>query len=256
MMHKTTLPDKYNLLGVGVSSTDYQEVSDAVIAYAMDNRPAIVTALPVHGIVTASMDKVLQSQINSFEMVVPDGQPVRWALNFLYGLQLKERVYGPELMLRLCQKAAEKGISVYFYGSHPHVVDALCKNIQTQYPKLHIAGSESPPFRTLTEEEDREVVKKINSSGAGIVFLGLGCPKQDRFAYTHRKHLKGVMICTGAAFDFHSGNKKMAPSWMQKRGLEWLYRLCQEPRRLGTRYLFTNTLFVCKLLVQAFKIKR
>lgn len=131
----------------------------------------------------------------------------------------------------------------------PQVVEKLRDNLLDRLPDLEIAGYESPPFRPLTPEEDAEVVRRINNSGAGIVFIGLGCPKQDLFAYEHRDRIHAIQVCVGAAFDFHAGSQPMAPSWMQKRGLEWLYRLIQEPRRLWRRYLVTNSVFLAKLAV-------
>jgi N-acetylglucosaminyldiphosphoundecaprenol N-acetyl-beta-D-mannosaminyltransferase len=164
---------------------------------------------------------------------------------------LRDRVYGPELMLRLCRRAAEEGVSVYLYGGvNDELLDKLRWNLTAKFPKLQIAGAESPPFRPLSEEEDERVVRRINESGAGLVFIGLGCPKQDHFAFEHREKLNGVQICVGAAFDFHAGVKKIAPAWMQRRGLEWLYRLLSEPRRLFRRYLVTNSIFVKKFIRQ------
>jgi N-acetylglucosaminyldiphosphoundecaprenol N-acetyl-beta-D-mannosaminyltransferase len=179
--------------------------------------------------------------------VTADGQPVRWALNLLHGTRMSERVYGPELMLRLCQGAAAAGIPVYLYGGNSEVALRLEAELRRLWPNLQITGCEAPPFRPLTPEEDQSVVDRINRSGAGLVFVGLGCPKQDLFAYEHRHTIKAVLVCVGAAFDFHAGVKKMAPGWMQRHGLEWLYRLVQEPGRLWRRYLVTNSLFVAKV---------
>ena len=136
---------------------------------------------------------------------------------------------------------------VYLYGSSPEVLAAFRARLTLQHPGLRVAGAESPPFRALTPEEDEATVRRINASGAGIVFVGLGCPKQDLFAYEHRGRIRAVQICVGAAFDFLSGNKKTAPGWMQRCGLEWLFRLCQEPRRLWRRYLVTNAVFLLLL---------
>jgi N-acetylglucosaminyldiphosphoundecaprenol N-acetyl-beta-D-mannosaminyltransferase len=147
-------------------------------------------------------------------------------------------------MARFCGGAAAAGIGVYFYGSSPQVVDNLQATLTRKFPGLQVVGYEPHPHRALTKEEDRCVVERINASGAGLIFLGLGCPLQETFAYEHRHSLKGIQICVGAAFDFHAGNKKMAPEWMQKRGLEWFYRLSQEPRRLWRRYLWTNSVFL------------
>jgi exopolysaccharide biosynthesis WecB/TagA/CpsF family protein len=140
-------------------------------------------------------------------------------------------------------------VSVYLYGGSPAVTEKLRRNLLDRLPGLEIAGYEAPPFRPLTPQEDDQVIQRINESGAGIVFIGLGCPKQDLFAYEHRERIRAVQVCVGAAFDFHAGVKPMAPGWMQRRGLEWLYRLLQEPRRLWRRYLVANTVFLAKLAI-------
>ncbi|MDD5712650.1 MAG: WecB/TagA/CpsF family glycosyltransferase [Smithellaceae bacterium] len=243
-------PKKYDLLGVPVSVTNYQEAEDVIIRSAQLKLAAVVTHLPVHGIVLASGSESFRTKVGSFQMVAPDGQPVRWGLNLLYGTSLPDRVYGPELMRRLCRRAAKEGVSVYLYGSLPEVVNELRARLLASYPQLMIAGIESPPFRPLTEEEDKETIRRIADSGAGLVFLGLGCPRQDFFAFEHRRSIRAVQLCVGAAFDFISGNKRTAPPWMQRSGLEWLYRLLQEPGRLWQRYLFTNTIFLGKFALQ------
>jgi N-acetylglucosaminyldiphosphoundecaprenol N-acetyl-beta-D-mannosaminyltransferase len=241
-------PPKVDLFGVGISAATYDEITESVIEAAQRRIPATVTAHPVHGVVTAARHKDFRNQVNSFEVVAPDGQPVRWAMNRLRGTQLTDRVYGPELTLRICRKAMEEGVPIYLYGSTPEVIESLTKNLRQQFPKLEIAGAESPPYRELTAEETAATVDRINSSGAGILFIGLGCPKQDRFAFAHRKRIEAVQVCVGAAFDFHAGTKMMAPAWMQRHGLEWLFRLATEPRRLWRRYLVTNTLFLLHFL--------
>lgn len=144
--------------------------------------------------------------------------------------------------------AAYDAIPIYLYGSSPEVIELLQQKLSARFPALPIAGAESPPFRALTPEEDDAVVRRINDSGAGIVFIGLGCPKQDHFAADHADRIRAVQVCVGAAFDFHAGAKPMAPRWMQRHGLEWLYRLSREPRRLWRRYLETNLIFVAKWL--------
>ena len=176
-------------------------------------------------------------------------------LNKFHKTELTDRVYGPEFTIRMCAAAAEAGVPIYLYGSSPEVIELLAKNLIEKYPKLIIAGKESPPFRPLTPEEDAAVIERINQSGAKLVFLGTGCPKQEIFAYNHRDSIKGVQLCVGAAFDFHAGKKKIAPAWMQKRGLEWLYRLCSEPKRLFKRYMVTNSIFVMLALREMFRGK-
>ncbi|MFL5330788.1 MAG: WecB/TagA/CpsF family glycosyltransferase [Gemmataceae bacterium] len=244
---RTCWPPKLDLFGLGVSATNYHSAVEAILSAAQNGEGGIVTCHAVHAIVTFSRDPVLRDKLNTFDMVTPDGQPVRWALNLLHGVGLNERVYGPELTLRLCRAAAASGVPIYLYGGDESVAAMLPDKLKELCPGLIIAGSEAPPFRALSEQEDREVVERINTSGAGIVFIGLGCPKQDLFAFDHRNSIHAVQICVGAAFDFHAGVKKMAPAWMQRRGLEWLYRLLQEPRRLWKRYFVTNSLFMMQL---------
>lgn len=249
-------PRKYDLFGVGVSVTTYNEAIALILESGRRREPAVASLHAVHAVVTASDDEPLRRQVNTFEIVAPDGQPVRWALNWLYGTALAERVYGPELMLRLCGEAAKRQVPVFLCGGSPEVAEALPRVLLDRFPELQIAGSYSPPFRPLSPEEDQELVDQINRSGAGIVFIGLGCPKQDRFAFEHRDRIRGAQVCVGAAFDFHAGVKRMAPPWMQRRGLEWLFRLSQEPSRLWRRYLITNTVFVFKLLAARLRRRR
>jgi exopolysaccharide biosynthesis WecB/TagA/CpsF family protein len=240
-------PGKLDLFGLGISPTSYDEAVELIVGAAESRASAIVACQAVHAVVTACGDPTLKARVNSFELVTPDGQPVRWALNWLHGSGLTDRVYGPELMLRLCREASRRGVGIYLYGGTPSVLGLLRQRLTAACPNLDIAGFEAPPFRALTPEEDAQVVERINQSGAGLVFIGLGCPKQDHFAYEHRRRIRAVQVCVGAAFDFHAGVKPMAPAWMQRRGLEWLFRLSCEPRRLAGRYLKTNSLFVFKL---------
>jgi N-acetylglucosaminyldiphosphoundecaprenol N-acetyl-beta-D-mannosaminyltransferase len=237
-------PAKFDLFGIGVSATDY----DKTIAWAMQKAArasaATIDLMPVHGLIEAARDTRHRRLINQFDIVAPDGQPVRWALNGFYQTRLSDRVYGPELMLRMCAAAAEKGIGIFLYGGNSDVIQKLEQNLQRSFPSLKISGSESPPFRALSEFEDREIVHRINQSGAGIVFIGLGCPKQEIFAAEHSRSIHAVQVCVGAAFDLHAGAKEMAPRWMQRIGLEWLFRLGQEPARLWRRYLIANTFFI------------
>jgi exopolysaccharide biosynthesis WecB/TagA/CpsF family protein len=237
-------PEKVALFGgVRMTPTTYDEVVDVLIRCAQARQPATADFGAVHVLATAARDGDFRRTINSLDIVAPDGQPVRWAMNYFHNSGLTDRVYGPELMRRLCRAAGEQGVSIYLYGSSPEVIEKLSANLKAQFPALVIAGSESPPFRALTDAEHEEVATRINASGAGLVFIGLGCPKQEAFAYRHRKSIRAVQVCVGAAFDFHAGVKATAPAWMQKRGLEWVYRLFKEPGRLWKRYLVTNTTY-------------
>ncbi len=249
VVREISWPQKYELFGVQVSATTYDEAVGAILRAAKQRVPAVVSLQAVHAVVTASGDPGLRKKVNTFQIVAPDGQPVRWALNLLHRTGLRDRVYGPELMLRLCGRAAKERVRIYLYGSSPSTIEALRAKLTTKYPALQVAGAESPPFRPLSAEEDDAMVQRVNESGAGLMFVGLGCPKQDNFAYEHRDRIQAVQVCVGAAFDFHAENKKMAPAWMQRHGLEWIYRLIHEPRRLWRRYLITNSIFLAKLAV-------
>jgi len=236
-------PVKYDVFGVRVSATTYDEAQEAILRAARIRKSATVTHTSSHGLTMAATDKKFRDCLNDFDIVAPDGQPVRWSLNKFHKAKLPDRCYGPELMIRLCRAAAKEGISIYLYGSSDDVLEQLQKNLKKECPDLIIAGAVSPPFRKMTAEEIDAEIAKINDSGAGLVFIGLGCPRQDYFCHENKNKIKAVQLAVGAAFDFHAGTKKTAPGWMQKRGLEWLFRLTQEPTRLWKRYFVIHTTF-------------
>jgi N-acetylglucosaminyldiphosphoundecaprenol N-acetyl-beta-D-mannosaminyltransferase len=238
-----SLPSKHDLFGTLVSATSYDQLVPLLMSRAANRVATLVDHTPVNVLMTAWLDPAFRAKLNQFDVVAPDGQPVRWALNTCHHTNLRDRVYGPELMLRLCQAAAAQGTAIYLYGSTVGVLRQLERNLRERFPALIIAGTESPPFRPLSPAEDAAAIERINASGAGLVFLGIGSPQQEAFAYAHRHSIHAVQLCVGAAFDFHAGTKRTAPSWMQRHGLEWLFRLATEPRRLWRRYLVTNTLF-------------
>ncbi len=240
-------PAKYDVFGLKVSRVDYDQAVRCIIEAAKHRQAAIVSCHAVHAVMSMIEDPVLLEQANRFAMITPDGQPVRWALNLLHKAGLEKRVYGPELMKRTLQAAAENEIPVFLYGGTPESLQLLTEQLSEEIPDLEIAGGYSPPFRELSDQELCEIADQINASGAGIVFIGLGCPKQDRFAALQASRIQGVQICVGAAFDFHAKTKPVAPAWMQDRGLEWVFRLSCEPKRLWKRYLFTNSKFVMLL---------
>jgi N-acetylglucosaminyldiphosphoundecaprenol N-acetyl-beta-D-mannosaminyltransferase len=231
------------VLGVPIDVTSFDAAADRISAWGAKRESRYVAICNVHVVVSAASDAEFGKVIANADMATADGAPVAWMLRKT-GYFSQRRVCGPDLMLRLCELAPEHGVSVYAYGSTPETLDRLRAEFERKFPDLKIAGMESPPFRALSEEEDQVAVDRINSSGAGIVFVGLGCPKQERWMASHRGRVNAVMIGVGAAFDFHAGTVKRAPMWMQRSGLEWLHRLCSEPRRLWRRYLVTNTLFV------------
>lgn len=235
---------KYELFGVKYAATDYDEASAILVSRASDHSSYTFSALAVHGLVEAYRDPGFMSAVNGIDMVVPDGQPVRWALNSLYGAGLKDRVYGPELTLHVLEKANDQKLKVYLYGSRRSTLDRLTQFINYHYPGVDVCGTHADRFRDATEEEDLADIEKINRSGAHVVLVGRGCPRQERWVSAHKGKIKAVMMAVGAAFDFHAQVVRQAPSWMQKNGLEWLYRLTQEPGRLWKRYLFTNSIFI------------
>jgi N-acetylglucosaminyldiphosphoundecaprenol N-acetyl-beta-D-mannosaminyltransferase len=242
-------PIRLDVLGVRVSAAGYSEAAEVILRAAKQRTPALVDHLSLHGLSLAQRDPAFREMLEAFDLVGPDGQPVRWALNRLYGAGLADRLYGPELMDRLCALAARERLGIYLYGGHPEVSGRLRRKLLEHHPRLRIVGCESPPFGELSEV-DAALVDRINSSGAGIVFLGLGCPKQERFAHAYRGRIRAVQICVGAAFDFLACEKPMAPSWMQARGLEWLFRLGSEPRRLWKRYLVSTPGVAARLALQ------
>lgn len=247
---------KQNVLGIMVDAVDYEAAVERIVQAGIARRPYAVTALAVHGVCEGVRDPQQRQRLNSFDMIVADGQPVRWGMRLLHGVSLQDRVYGPELMMRTCRIAAERDLSVYLYGSTPEVVHDLAARLKKAIPRLQIAGAEPSRFRVLTPFEKQDVVGRIRDSGASIVFVGLGCPRQEVWAYEYREVLGIPVIAVGAAFDFHAGRLRQAPPIMQRWGLEWLFRLLQEPRRLWRRYLRLNPLYAGLLLLQALRIKR
>jgi exopolysaccharide biosynthesis WecB/TagA/CpsF family protein len=236
-------PQKRNLFGVDVSVADYDQTVAAIIAAAQRREHAIATFLPVHGIVTAAHQDEFRRCVNQFQFLGADGQPVRWALNQFHHAGLRDRVYGPEVMKRVCNLAARNDLSVYLYGTTARGLSKLVKKLEQSHPRLKIAGTDAPPFRPLTVRENDDSCRRINDSGARILFISLGCPRQELFAAENISRINAVQLCVGAAFDFLAGTKRMAPRIMQRNGLEWLFRLYQEPRRLWRRYLLTNLAF-------------
>ncbi len=241
---------KFNILGVNVNAIDYQAATQRVVRAAMDQRGLSVTALAVHGVMSGVCDRQHQYRLNQFDLVCPDGQPVRWALNCLYGCQLIDRVYGPNLTIEICQSAAEAKLPIYLFGATDDMLIALRENLMERFPSLEIAGMRASRFRHLSTTERDALVQEIRESGAKICFVGLGCPRQEVFAYEMRDRLKMPVIAVGAAFAFHAGVLQQAPAWVQKYGLEWAFRLTREPRRLWKCYATTNPAFAVLLCLQ------
>lgn len=241
---------KRNLLGVLVDAVDYPAAQARVLDAARESRPYAVSALAVHGVLTGVADAEHRYRLNALDLVTPDGQGVRWALNLLHGTKLTDRVYGPELTLRLCAAAAQEGLPVYLYGSTPEVLAALRSNLERRFPGLRIAGAEPSRFRRLSADEVDEVAMRIRGCGARLVFVGLGCPRQEVFAYELRDAVQMPVIAVGAAFDYHAGLLDEPPRWIQDRGLQWAYRLIQDPKRLWRRYVLGNPHYLALLIAQ------
>ena len=247
---------KHNLLGVQVNAIDYEAAVDRIIQAAHARQSLGVSALAVHGVMTGVLDAEHGYRLNKLDLVVPDGQPVRWALNLLYGTKLNDRVYGPNLTLYVCERAAAEGLPIYLYGSTEPVLRAFTANLKQKYPSLQIAGSQPSRFSKLSVQEKSEVVKSITESKAAITLVGLGCPRQEVWVYEHLGLLSMPKLAVGAAFDFHAGTLSQAPALMQRYGLEWLYRLTREPGRLWKRYLFLNPHYLALLALQLSKLRR
>lgn len=241
---------KHNVLGVEIAAVDYDHAVAEVLRSAAAGEPYSVSALAVHGVMTGVEDEAHRRRLNGLDLVVPDGQPVRWALKWLHGIDLPDRVYGPNLTLKVLEAAAREGVAVYFYGSTRETVTALAGSVEARFPGLKVAGYEPSQFARLSPEAKTEVVQRIRHSGAGIVFVGLGCPRQEVWAFEYRQDLSMPILAVGAAFDFHAGTLGQAPGWMQDRGLEWLYRLSQEPKRLWKRYLKLNPAYLARVFLQ------
>jgi exopolysaccharide biosynthesis WecB/TagA/CpsF family protein len=245
---------KKNVIGIKVDAVDYEAAEDLIFKAAGDKRGATVSALAVHGVMTGVLSAEHKFRLNSFDLLVPDGQPVRWVLNLLYGARLLDRVYGPKLTLRVCSRAAAEGVPIYLYGSTSEVLTELTTSLLERFPRIQIAGAEPSKFRRLSIEEKVLLVERIRRSGAAITLVGLGCPRQESFAYELREVLSMPILAVGAAFPFIAGRLPQAPSWMQRRGLEWLFRFCSEPLRLWRRYLFLNPAYVFLVAMQASRL--
>ncbi|HLU28799.1 MAG TPA: WecB/TagA/CpsF family glycosyltransferase [Glycomyces sp.] len=235
---------RVDVLGVGVSTIDQGMALDEVTRWIEAGERHYVCVTGVHGVMESQRDPELKAIHNASGLTTPDGMPMVWA-GRRAGAEWMDRVYGPDLMLNVLGRAAERGWSSFLYGGKDGVPELLARKLAERIPGVTIAGAYSPPFRPLTEAEDAEIVDRINDSGAQLVWVGLSTPKQERWMAAHRDRLTApALFGVGAAFDFHAGLVPQAPSWMQRRGLEWFYRLTKEPRRLWRRYLVNNPAYL------------
>jgi N-acetylglucosaminyldiphosphoundecaprenol N-acetyl-beta-D-mannosaminyltransferase len=243
-------PPRVNVLGVGVSAINMGLALATIEEWIRSREPHYVCVTNTHSVIESRRDPRLLRIHNAAGLVTPDGMPLVW-LSRLRGFAHVERVYGPDLMLALCARSVDAGYRHFFYGGGPDVPDRLAANLQRRFPGLRVAGAYSPPFGPLADAEDEAIVQRINDAGADIVWVGLGMPKQERWMADHvgRVHAP-VLIGVGAAFDIHARVKAQAPRWMQRSGLEWLFRLAIEPRRLWRRYASTIPAFAWLCLLQ------
>jgi N-acetylglucosaminyldiphosphoundecaprenol N-acetyl-beta-D-mannosaminyltransferase len=234
-----------SVLGAPVSVIDYQGTMDVMDELVASRERGYVCVAPVHAVMEAQADPEMLAALRDATLVVPDGMPVVWAANLL-GERLRDRVYGPELMLRYNDRCARLGHRVWLYGGRDQgSLVQLALSMRRRHPGIKVVGGYSPPFRPLTGEEEADIASEINAARPDVLWVGIGVPKQEKWMARMRERLDVPVMCgVGAAFDFHAGRVSMAPRWMQERGLEWVYRTAQEPRRLLPRYLYTNPRFV------------
>jgi N-acetylglucosaminyldiphosphoundecaprenol N-acetyl-beta-D-mannosaminyltransferase len=228
---------RQNILGVHISAINMEQAVDTITDWIIRDQKKYICVTPAHSIMECHNRPALKSIFNSSGLTTPDGMIIVWLLKAM-GHRHVNRVYGPDLLLEVCKYSVHLGWSHYFYGGGPGVADKLSQKLYEQFPGLQISGCYSPPFYPLTKSEDEKIIHKLNESNADIIWIGLGSPKQEEWIAKHRSLLSSpVLVGVGAAFDFLSGVKPQAPRWVQRNGLEWLYRLSKEPRRLWRRYI-------------------
>ena len=231
------------VLGVPIDVVDWSNALNRVVAWSEANESRYVCICNVHSVITARRDAVFAKVVAESDMNTPDGAPIAWMLR-RDGYKGQQRINGPDLMWQHAEIASRLGHSIYLYGGTDETLDRLHEELLRAFPALEIAGMYSPPFRKLSLDEDNAAVERINASGARVVWVGLGCPKQEGWMAAHRGRVNAVMIGVGAAFNYHAGELRRAPIWMRNLGLEWAFRLAHEPGRLAPRYIETNSLFI------------
>ncbi len=239
----TEFRERQDVIGAPIDVVYWGGAIATLLRWAAARESRYVCACNVHSVVTAQGDERLAASVRGADMVVPDGSPVAWLMRKT-GVEAQQRVSGPDLMWRYFAAAAIYGESVFLLGGAQETLTLLEARVKATFPGLRVVGTCSPPFRTLSAEEDAALVRMLNDSGASTIWVALGCPKQEIWMAEHRDRVRSVMVGVGAAFGFHAGTVRRAPQWVQRLSLEWLHRLLSEPRRLWKRYLTTNTLFL------------
>jgi N-acetylglucosaminyldiphosphoundecaprenol N-acetyl-beta-D-mannosaminyltransferase len=236
-------PGRVRAVSLYPDVTDHQRAVQRVAELVAQGAGGYVCFSTVHMIMESHDSPEFGAKVNAADMIVPDGMPIVW-MQKLQGRDHAERVRANDLMILLCEYAELHDLKVGFYGGKQEVIDAILERARRDFPKLKIVYAHSPPFRPLTQEEDERITAEINEAGPDILFMGLGCPKQENWMAAHKDHLRAIMLGVGASFDFFAGNVKESPAWIGRFGLEWLFRLTQEPRRLWRRYLVLNPRFM------------
>jgi N-acetylglucosaminyldiphosphoundecaprenol N-acetyl-beta-D-mannosaminyltransferase len=249
---RTTLPRRYNVLGVGVSALAFQQACELILSARGQLRQGYVCCGTAHSLVEAQTDPALRRVLNESWLTTPDGMPLVWL-----GPAGTERVYGPDLMLAACDQGRATGLRHYFFGGRPGVVDELRAKLLARFPGLQIVGALTPPFASAQDIDVAALREEVARTRPDVIWVGLGSPKQEHFMAQHWRTLDaGVLVGVGAAFDFHSGRVRQAPPWIRGSGFEWLFRFGMEPRRLGWRYLKTNPLFIAHVLAQKTRLRK
>ena len=249
-MYENNMPTK-DLIGVPVYFSSFDEQISQIVNWARNSQSKMVCVANVHMLIEAWRNPVFADMLKKADLVTPDGMPLVWMMKQM-GVKQAERVPGMEIFQAACEQAATAQTSIFLLGSKPEVLDKICQRLKNEFPLLKIAGTQSPPFAPLSPDADMSIVQTINASGAGIVFVALGCPKQELWMAQHRHKIKAVMIGVGAVFPIYAGVLKQAPKFMRDAGFEWLFRLTQEPVRLWSRYYSTIPIFIWLALKQIY----
>lgn len=242
------------VLGMRVDATSYEDATERVVSWARDRKSSYVCVANVHMTMETFDSPQFRRVVNEADLVTPDGRPLVWALSFL-GVSNPSQVRGADLVVRTVERAAREGLPIGLYGGTSESLRGFAQEIEARFPEVRIACQIAPPFRPLTPEEDEALTREIVSSGARVLFVGIGCPKQEKWMAEHRGRVPAAMLGVGAAFDFLSGTVPQAPRWTQAIGLEWVYRLMMDPRRLWKRYAKHNPRFVGLFLLQLSRVE-